>query len=202
MRQPVDTITFSALAPAGFYVAVRVGFAFPLAEYNRLPQAWVDIYTHNGLMLDDPMVRWAYDHTGAVRWSAITAADPRGVMSRARSHGLTFGAVVSCIDRAGDGQRSYGTFARADREFADDEIAQLLAGVQHLHDTLAPPTNLTRAELEVLRMVRDGLKLREAATLLGITEGAVKQRLKNARLKLGARNGSHAVSLASDAGLI
>ena len=69
-------------------------------------------------------------------------------------------------------------------------------------NVLAPPSNLTRAELEALRMVKDGQKLKEIGTALGITEGAVKQRLKNARLKLGARNGSHAVSLATAAGLI
>ncbi|MBI1219448.1 MAG: LuxR family transcriptional regulator [Rhodobacteraceae bacterium] len=202
MRQPSDIIAFSELATAGFYVAVRVGFAFPLAEYNRLPVPWVEYYTHNGLMLDDPVVRWVYNHTGATRWSAITGADPRGVLALARSYGLKFGAAIACTDGGQDGQRSYGTFARADREFTDAEVGRLHTGVQSLHDSMVAPSNLTRAELEVLRMVRDGLKLREAATLLGITEGAVKQRLKNARLKLGARNGSHAVSLASGAGLI
>ena len=202
MRHPLNTIAFSDLAPAGYYVAVRVGFAFPLAEYNRLPHGWVEYYTRNGLMLDDPVVRWAYDHTGALRWSAITGPDPRGVMPLARSHGLKFGVVVACTDGARDGQRSYGSFARADREITDEEVDLLEAALRNLHNVLAPPSNLTRAELEALRMVKDGQKLKEIGTALGITEGAVKQRLKNARLKLGARNGSHAVSLATAAGLI
>jgi len=61
---------------------------------------------------------------------------------------------------------------------------------------------LTAAEREALGLVRDGLLLKEIAHELGISETAVKQRLKNARIKLKARNGSHAVSIAVRAPLI
>ena len=74
--------------------------------------------------------------------------------------------------------------------------------LERLHLEMAPPSNLTRAELEVLRMIKGGFRLREIAGHLGVTEGAIKQRLKNARGKLDARNASHAVSLAARAGLI
>lgn len=55
---------------------------------------------------------------------------------------------------------------------------------------MAPPTNLTKAELEALRMVKDGLLVKEIANILGVSEGAVKQRLRNAKSKLGAKNRS------------
>ena len=202
MAHPLDSIGFSELAPAGYYIAVRLGFAFPLAEYNELPEPWVEYDTRNGLMLDDPVVRWIYDHTGARAWSAIDTPDPRGVMAQARAFGLNFGVAIVCADPGPGGQRSFGSFARSDREYTDLEIRLLSGKLQLLHAQMAPPSNLTRAELEALRMVKDGLKLKEIAGELQITEGAVKQRLKNARQKLGARNGSHAVSLAVGAGLI
>ena len=76
------------------------------------------------------------------------------------------------------------------------------AYVTRRHAEMAPPKNLTMAELEALGMVRDGKRLKEIAHLIGVTEGAVKQRLKNAKLKLGAKTGSQAAALASQYGLI
>tara|TARA_B110000977_G_C10850713_1_gene405683 strand:- start:4 stop:207 length:204 start_codon:yes stop_codon:yes gene_type:complete len=67
---------------------------------------------------------------------------------------------------------------------------------------MAPPTNLTMAELEALGMIKDGKRLKEIAFDLGVTEGAVKQRLKNAKTKLGAKTGTQAAALASQYGLI
>ena len=51
-------------------------------------------------------------------------------------------------------------------------------------------------------MVKSGLLVKEIAAKLQVTEGAVKQRLKNARVKLGAKTGSQAVSIADGYGLI
>ena len=58
---PVD---FTAIATAGYYVALRIGFAFPVDERNEFPADWVDYYTSKGLMLRDPVVRWAYENSG------------------------------------------------------------------------------------------------------------------------------------------
>jgi LuxR family transcriptional regulator len=51
-------------------------------------------------------------------------------------------------------------------------------------------------------MIKDGKRLKEIAFDLGVTEGAVKQRLKNAKTKLGAKTGTQAAALASQYGLI
>ena len=192
----------ASLAPVGYYVALRIGFAFPLAERNALPPAWVEHYTRHNYMLADPVMRWLYQHSGAIRWSAIKIADPKKILVQAEEFGLRFGVAICCDDPGPRGQRSFGTFVRADREFTDAEITQLQTKLQDMHRAMAPPTNLTRAELEALRMVKDGLLVKEIANLLGVSEGAVKQRLKNARLKLGAKTGSQAVSAATGYGLI
>ena len=78
----------------------------------------------------------------------------------------------------------------------------LHAYVKRRHAEMAPPKNLTMAELEALGMVKDGKRLKEIAFDLGVTEGAVKQRLKNAKTKLGAKTGTQAAALASQYGLI
>jgi len=196
-----QSVQFAAIATGGYYLALRVGFAFPMAEHNAFPEAWVDEYTRDGLLLDDPAMRWAYQHIGVARWSALNIGDPRGVLNRAASHGLHYGAAIS-IPGDADGPRSLGLFSRTDREFSDPELTFMHRVLQHSHDVTVPKSTLTDAELEALRMVRDGMLMKEIANRLGVSEGAIKQRLRNARVKLRARTGSHAVSIAVGTRLI
>jgi len=191
-----------SIARAGYYIALRVGFAFPLEEVNALPQPWVEHYTANRFMLFDPVIKWIYANTGSVRWSEITLDDPLGVLSQARDFGLTYGVAVAYFDGNADGQRSFAHFVRSDTEFTDAEIAALSAYVTRLHHAKAPPQNLTVAELDALRLVRDGLRLKQIAYQFGVSEGAVKQRLKNAKLKLGAATSAQAASMADNFGLL
>ena len=190
-----------ASATAGYFLAIRVGFGFPQTEYNQFPEAWVAEYTRDGLLIEDPVMRWVYRNEGAVRWSTLSDADLSGVLVRAAAHGLRYGLSVSHRDADG-AFRSFGSFARRDREFRDDEAMDLRGLLQGVHQSSQPTSRLTAAEREALGLVRDGRLLKEIAIELGISETAVKQRLKNARLKLHARTGSHAVSIAVKAGLI
>jgi len=192
----------SDIATTGYYIALRVGFAFPLEEVNELPQPWVEHYTKLRFMLQDPVIRWIYSNTGAISWSDIDVPDPMNVMDQAQTFGLRYGVAVACFDGNADGQRSFGHFARADREFTEEEKQALYDYVLKLHLQKAPPTNLTEAELEALRMVRDGLRLKQIAFDLGVSEGAVKQRLKNAKLKLGAQTSAQAAAMVAEFGLI
>jgi len=197
-----DEITLGRIAPLGHYIALRIGFAFPMSEQNALPEPWIEHYTHHGLMVHDPVIQWVYSNTGAIRWSEIRLPDPKHVLKDARQFGLHYGAAVSCADESPDCFRSFATFVRSDREFTDEELALLTCMVGRLHASRAQAPNVTSAELEALKLVRDGYLTKEIASLLGVSEGAVKQRLRNARVKLGAKNGSQAVSIALRQGLI
>ncbi len=148
---------FGRLAPAGFYAALRVGFVVPMAECNTMPQAWIDRYTRMGYLVHDPVVRWVYGNTGAIRWHEIVLPDPQGVMREAAQYGMRFGAAVSCAPPDEGGHRSYATFARSDRDFTDAEVEQLRDRFTALHLAATPPANLTKAELEALSMLRGGL---------------------------------------------
>lgn len=192
---------FASLAPAGYYLALRVGFAFPVFEHNVLPQSWVEEYTEKGMMLDDPVMQWVYRNTGTIRWSDLADRDPRGMLEAAARHGMTHGAAI-CVTGQDTSQRSFGMFARKDRPFRDDELQQMDHLLHELHRQSAPTNKLTAAELEALTMVKEGMILKEIAFNLGVSEGAIKQRLKNARIKLNARTGSHAVSIAVASKLI
>lgn len=190
------------LAPSGYYIALRIGFAFPMEEVNAFPAEWVRHYTTQRFMLFDPIVRWAYSNVGVCRWSEIPLDDPKRIIAQAKTFGLRYGVTISVYDDSVDAQRSFASFTRADREFTDLEVKLLKALLLRRHSEMAPPTNLTRAELEALGMVKDGKRLKEIAFELSVSEGAVKQRLKNAKLKLGAKTGTQAAALANQYGLI
>lgn len=198
----VDTDLFAALSPAGHFLALRIGFAFPIFEQNLLPPEWIECYGTRGYVLADPVMNWLYASTGAIRWSEIDFPDHRNVMDHAAEFGLRYGVAVCCRDTGSHGQRSFGSFCRSDREFEDGEIAALKQNLQSLHDSLVPPSNLTKAELEALGMVKNGLLMKEIADLLNVSEGAVKQRLKNAKFKLNAKTSTHAATMATSYGLI
>jgi LuxR family transcriptional regulator len=190
------------LAPSGHYIALRIGFAFPMEEVNAFAPEWISHYTKQGFGFFDPVLRWAYSNVGAIRWSAFDIEDPKRVILQAHTFGMRYGVTVSVFDSTADAQRSFASFTRPDREYTDLEVRLLEAYLTRRHNETAPPTNLTKAELEALAMVKDGQRLKEIAYELSVSEGAVKQRLKNAKLKLEAKTSTQAAALASQYGLI
>lgn len=209
MKDVIDLDLVRALAPSGHHIVLRMGFVFPAEEHNGMPPEWVTHYTTRGFMMQDPVLQWAYANSGATRWSALSDHDAYGILDQARGFGLTFGVAISHRDPPEDGAvaseqgpRSFGSFARPDREFAPEEIDRLEQIIVARHVAMSPPTNLTDAELEALSMASEGLMLKEIAFNLGVSEGAIKQRLKSAKVKLDARNSTHAITKASQFGLI
>ena len=75
------------------------------------------------------------------------------------------------------------------------EVAARLA--QHLGEE-----DLTPRELDVLRLVRDGFKNKQVADQLSISENTVNFHIKNLVGKLGARDRTHAVTIAVRRGLL
>jgi LuxR family transcriptional regulator len=194
--QIVEEYGFAGLAPAGFYIAIRVGFAFPEFEHNALPLGWVHTYARGGLIMGDPVMRWVYMNAGTIRWSDVDIADDQGVLAQAAEFGLTFGVAVSISGDQADGLRSFGTFCRSDREYSDGEMDELSRNLGQLHIDLSPPDDLTEAEIDALDYLNKGMLIKEVAHTIGISEGAVKQRIRSARDKLRARTTAQAVSKA------
>ncbi|SDF19098.1 helix-turn-helix transcriptional regulator [Limimaricola pyoseonensis] len=200
MTQQISPEIAARMAPKGYYLGLRIRFAFPATEFNALPQGWIDLYSREKFFFGDPAMRWSYAHSGATRWSALRADDPLGIIDRAAPFGLRYGAVAAFSET--NGLRSYGLFFRSGREYEQGELDVLAAHLAELHGRLAPPTTLTAAEIVVLERIKAGIRIKQIAHEQGVTEGAIKQRLKNARAKLGASNGTHAAAIATQYGLI
>ena len=191
MKDRIDRI-----ADAGFYLALRVGFSFPEEELNALPTNWVEFYTANGLVVHDPALKWVYGNNGATRICDIALPDPQQILGRAKVFGLQHGAVVSVVLPSDRGRRSYGLFYRNAAPFSDADLSALHGMVRDLHVGNTGEPSLTAAEVEALQMQASGLRLKQIAGDLGISESAVKARLNNAKRKLGAKTLSQAASIA------
>lgn len=187
------------LSPDGYALGLHVRFASAHIMVQTYAAEWTERYTQNGHMLSDPVVLWGFANEGACRWSALGMPDPNNILGQAREFGLNFGVAVSHGPLS---SRSIGGFARGDREFTDAEIASILDTVEHLHTQSTPPETLTEAQRQALRQVASGSRYTEAAAILGISESALKARLKSARERLFARTTAEAIQRAQEYNLL
>ncbi len=85
----------------------------------------------------------------------------------------------------------------------DPEVTQNLAArVRPMNGFTAAPEDLTPREIEVLRMLAEGLGNREMASRLGISDHTVKFHVSSILEKLGAATRTEAVTLGIRMGLI
>lgn len=190
----------SQMAPAGYYIALRMRFFAPETEISTLPPALMQKYCIRGLALEDPMLQWAFRNQGAICWTGLSDRDPAGVLAEYGRHGLTYGAVVSIMTHGRPPLRSFGIFARHDRIYSEAEMTriELILGQMHRSETQI----LTQRQIDVLRLLAEGHRYKKIAHILGITESAVKVRLKSAALRLGARTAAQTLRMAVSAGLL
>jgi len=196
----IDTLqsgfdALSCLAPAGFSAGLHIRFASPLIYVRTYDTKWTKKYDENAYALRDPLVFWGIGVKGSTRWSSILLPDPFNILGQARSHGLVYGAVVSVGPIS---SRSIMGLAHDTREFTDAEIKEAERIVTKLHALAEPPTALTPAQIEALRLLADGDRHAAAAAKLGISESAFKARLQSARVRLGARTTAQALKKARE----
>jgi len=117
-------------SPAGFAIALHVRFTRPTYLFQTYAKPWADHYTEAGLVMHDPVVRWGLQNTGRLRWSDLTAIDYAAVFEQARDYGLMNGAGIALV--LGE-SRTIAAFARADREYTDEELAELETWLARLH---------------------------------------------------------------------
>ena len=141
--------------------------------------------------------------SGAATSTALVleAASGDGTIAVGSVAGYVVGAPLN-VDTGDASQRTFGFFCRSDREFDEEELAILHRGLVDAHRSHARPKTLTAVELETLGLVKNGLLMKEIASLLGVSESAIKQRLKNVRLKLNAKTGPQAAAKATMLGMI
>lgn len=183
------------MSPAGFSAGLHIRFASPLVYVRTYPADWLKTYDERAYALRDPIVFWAFGSKGHTRWSEIKLPDPFDIFGQARAHGLNYGVVFSHGPLT---SRSVVGLARSDREFTDAEIEKARPIVVGLHQAAEPPTGLTQAQIDALRLLANGDRHAAAAAKLGISESALKARLQAARTRLSARTTAEALKKARE----
>ncbi len=141
------------LAPAGYFLAIRVRGTSPLLTFSTFPEAWVETYLERGYMMRDPVTTWAMTIGGSIRWSSPFLPDPFGIFREAKKHGLNFGASVATGPVTA---LTLCSLARGDRDVTDAELAAAKAVVMDLHEMTAPPTALAPDDRAVLAALAAG----------------------------------------------
>lgn len=136
--------------PIGFAIALHIRFTAPAYLFQAYRTEWIDLYTREGMVMHDPTVRWGFGHTGTIRWSDLPVEDEAAarVMDEAKRHGLVHGFTIAVGEA---GARSVASFARADREPTDAEIASAAEDVALLHALTSDGAMLTPDLREMLK---------------------------------------------------
>ena len=141
-------LAFMEQAPAGFAIGLHIRFHSPTLMFQTYPVAWLEEYSREGLMMQDPIVTWGMSTTGETSWDALKDLDPQGVLQRAREHGMIHGFAVS-LTRGGS--YSLAGFARSDRDFTPEERETIRALLARLHDSTGAGTQLAPETRGALR---------------------------------------------------
>jgi len=122
----------------------------------------------------------------------LSSSDSDGEIQRALRSGAS-GYVLKSMPQ--DDLLAVIRLVHAGQRHVPAEVAARLA--QHLGEE-----DLTPRELDVLRLIREGFKNKQIADQLSISENTVNFHVKNLVDKLGAKDRTHAVTIAVRRGLL
>ena len=134
-------------SPAGFAIALHIRFTTPTYLFQSYPARWLEHYSASGLVVHDPTVRWGLQNLGHVRWSDLERIDSHGVLDDAKDFGLMNGVAIAVMQSE---TRSIGSFARADREYHEDEMTGLEARLAELHMATIGTSDLSARDKRAL----------------------------------------------------
>ena len=134
-------------SPAGFAIALHIRFTRPTYLFQSYAKRWMEHYSSAGFVMHDPVVRWGLQNVGRIRWSELESIDSGGVLESAKDFGMMNGVGIALVI---SGSRSIGGFARADREFEEDEIEELEDALARLHRATIGLERLSARDQEAL----------------------------------------------------
>jgi DNA-binding NarL/FixJ family response regulator len=129
--------------------------------------------------------------------AGLLAAVEAGICGLVRRSEATTGSLLHAIRSAANG----------DGSLPPDLVGTLLGAMGRLQRNVLDPrgltfTALTKREVEVLRLVADGMDTSEVARQLSYSERTIKNVIHDVMMRLNLRNRTHAVAYALRQGLI
>jgi len=193
-------------APSG--VEDRVAPIF----HTTYPEEWTSLYVDRKFFDIDPVIAACRSSLLPVDWSRLDQSPPaiRHFFGLAKSFGVGHHGITLPV-RGGKGERSLFSVTsdlprRQWLRFRQSHLGELHILSQHVHEAVfslsASRTDddrrpLSKRERDCLQLLARGLLSKQIAARLQISESAVRQYLRAARLKLRASTVYQAVALAS-----
>ena len=189
-------VLLEASGEAEVVAAARDAAGVEAAVAERVDLALVDLDMADGQALK--LMWWLHDHAPAVEVVALGDDDEAVVVA------LQAGArgAVSRRVTAGDLAQALRAVSRGGMALDPLATARLLQRLRAAGEATARPEPLTPRELEVLRLLVEGLTNKAIAARLGISDHTVKFHIGAIMGKLGASSRTEAVTMAVRQGLI
>lgn len=213
VRDVLDGLRRSFCLANATFAVTQAGFArTPNVRYcSTYPPKWIEVYLRRQYFLIDPVIEVGRTAFLPFEWSNLDRATAArySFFEEASSFGIGYNGLTIPV-RAPNGERSLFSVtsnlqgAQWRRQRLSSE-ADLLLFSSHLHDRFfdisgfrksASPPQLSRRELQCLELLAQGLLFKQISARLVISESAVRQYVRAAKRKLGARTLSQAMSTA------
>ena len=205
-RIPVFVYARDSVTETGIMGALRGRPELQMVETGEVAEAAVGVVASEELDEDTLRVVRAMQRNGCPRVVLVlTTVDESGVLTAVE-------AGASGLLRRADATpesltAAIQTASRGDGTLPPDLLGRLLSAVGRLQRQVLTPrgltfTGLTTREVDVLRLVADGLDTAEIAKTLAYSERTIKNVIHDITMRLNLRNRTHAVAYALRQGLI
>lgn len=205
-RTPVFVYAHDPVTQAGLAAGLRTRTALRVVEASSVDEAAVAVVAADDVDEETLKVLRALQRNGCPRVVlVVTRPDEQGLLAAVE-------AGVSGLLRRAEAtpervEAAIQAAEAGDGTLPPDLLGRLLAAVGRLQRQVLDPRGLTLAtlnkrEVEVLRLVADGLDTQEIAGQLAYSERTIKNVIHDVTMRLGLRNRTHAVAYALREGLI
>ena len=202
----MSVYTNDPISRAGVVAQLRARPEVQVVEAGNGSASDVAVFVAEEVELDTVRLMKAVHRNGSSRVvlvlstvddAGLFAAVEGGACALLRRSDATTDALVLAITSAAAGE---GTVP-------PDLLGRLLAQVGRLHEQVLAPkgltlTGLSEREIDVLKLVADGLSTGEIARRLSYSERTIKNVIHDVTVRFQLRNRSHAVAYAMREGLI
>jgi LuxR family transcriptional regulator, quorum-sensing system regulator SdiA len=140
------------LCDTGYLLAVHIRYTRPTLLFTTYPAVWLEHYGEKGMMMVDPVVRWAMSadtEAGAALWRDLAADDPGQVVASAAQHGLLNGVSFAIGPTA---SRTIGSIT-ASQPFSSAATAQAQALIAAIHTLTEGVEQMDGATVDALRAI-------------------------------------------------
>jgi DNA-binding CsgD family transcriptional regulator len=185
--------------------------------FNASPPGWCQEYMSNAWQTIDPCILYAAINNSPTLISRIPVrtAGQRLMLDAAARWGFRSGIVVPAHSPSGRSRMGVLYLGSEDPQRFDDEalndlrlVLRALAGelldwwTRLVRAELLAGGDLSRVDVEMLRLTRQGFRSNDIATSLGLSKGAVDQRMHRLTAKFNSPSRKDAADLAYQLGLL